>query len=229
MTPLLLGVFGLDLPVAVGTDLWFAGLTKLSGAVAHARQGHVDRRTVCLLLAGSLPASVTVLALMHAGILGKAGHSVVTVALGTALLLTALAVASRSVWQPTALAIHRRLPASSIPVLSVAVGALLGILVTLTSVGAGAIGATLILLLNPGLTTQRLVGTDIAHAVPLTLLAGIGYAALGWVDWALVAALLAGSVPGIWLGARLAQRLPEGLVRAMLSVTLAAAGLKLIA
>ena len=228
MTPLLLAVFGLSLPVAVGTDLWFAALTKLSGAVAHARQGHVDRRVAGLLLAGSLPASLAATALMHLGVLGEGG-GLLSLALGVALLLTAATVALRGAWQPAARAIHRRLPVAAIPALTVAVGAVLGVLVTLSSVGAGAIGATFILLLHPGLSSRRLVGTDIAHAVPLTLAAGIGHAALGHVDWPLVAALLVGSAPGIWLGARLTRRLPERFTRALLSAALVVAGLKVIA
>lgn len=228
MTPLLLAVFGLSLPVAVGTDLWFAALTKLSGAVAHARQGHVDRRVAGLLLAGSLPASLATTALIHQGVLGEGG-SLLSLALGVALLLTAATVALHGAWLPAARAIHRRLPVSAIPALTVGVGAVLGALVTLSSVGAGAIGAAFILLLHPALSSRRLVGTDIAHAVPLTLVAAIGHAALGHVDWPLVASLLAGSVPGIWLGARLTRRLPERLTRALLSAALVLAGLKVIA
>ena len=113
--------------------------------------------------------------------------------------------------------------------LTVAVGAVLGLLVTLSSIGAGALGATLILLLYPRLPAQRLVGTDIAHAVPLTLVAGIGHATLGNVEWGLLAALLLGSLPGIWLGARLTKAMPERLVRAVLCLSLVSAGLKVLA
>ena len=229
MTPLLLTVFGLSLPVAVGTDLWFAALTKMSGAIAHARQGHVDRRIVGLLLAGSLPAAAVTTLLMRRGTLGEGGP-LLSLALGVALLLTAAVVALRGAWQPVAqAAIHRRLPAAAIPPLTIALGVALGILVTLSSVGAGAIGATLLLLLHPALSSRRLVGTDIAHAVPLTLAAGIGHAMLGHVDWPLVAALLAGSIPGIWIGARLTRRLPERLTRTLLSAALTVAGLRIIA
>jgi uncharacterized membrane protein YfcA len=102
------------------------------------------------------------------------------------------------------------------------------VLVSLSSIGAGAIGATLILLLYPRLPARRLIGTDIAHAVPLTLVAGIGHASLGHVEWALLAALLVGSIPGIWLGSQLVQKMPERLVRGLLCVSLVTAGLKVI-
>lgn len=228
MTPLLLGAFRLDLPVAIGTDLWFAALTKITGAAAHHRHGHVDWRIAALMLAGSLPAALVTLGVMHAAGIGRAGYGALGVALGVALLLTAAAVASRHFWQAFALRLDGRIPEARKPVFTVVLGAALGVLVTLSSVGAGAIGSTVILLLYPRLSAKRLVGTDIAHAVPLTLVAGIGHAALGHVDWPLVFALLLGSVPGIWLGARLTRVLPERLTRILLSATLFLAGVKVI-
>ena len=229
MTPLLLAVFRLDLPVAIGTDLWFAALTKFSGAVAHQRHGHVDRGIAGLMLAGSLPAALVTLAAMHVSGAGKAWFGVLSLALGIALLLTAAAVMSRGFWQRLALRLETRLPPARKPGLTIVLGALLGVLVTLSSVGAGAIGSLCILLLYPRLSTRQLVGTDIAHAVPLTLVAGIGHAALGHVDGPLLLALLLGSVPGIWLGAQLIRFLPERMTRVLLSATLAFAGFKIIA
>jgi uncharacterized protein len=102
------------------------------------------------------------------------------------------------------------------------------VLVSLSSVGAGAIGATLLLLLYPRLSPQKIVGTDIAHAVPLTLVAGIGHATLGHVEWALLGTLLIGSLPGIWIGAQLTRTLPERWVRSALCLALTAAGLKVL-
>ena len=228
MTPLLIGVFKLNPAVAIGTDLWFAALTKTGGAVAHHRHGHVDCGIARLLLIGSLPAAAATIAWMHLTGLTKAWSSVLTLSLGIALLLTAVVVANRPIWQRLGLRLERWIPAARKPMLTVAVGAVLGLLVTLSSIGAGALGATLILLLYPRLPAQQVVGTDIAYAVPLTLVAGIGHATLGHVDWALLAALLVGSLPGIWLGARLTKSLPDKLIRGLLAGSLLVAGLKVI-
>ena len=229
MTPLLIGVFKLHPALAIGTDLWFAALTKTGGAVAHARHGHVDWRITRLLLIGSLPAAVATIALMHYTGLTKAWAHALTLSLGIALLLTAVVVAYREAWSVVGLKLERWLPAARKPALTAAVGVVLGVLVTLSSIGAGALGATLILLLYPRIEARRLVGTDIAHAVPLTLVAGIGHATLGHIDWALLGALLIGSLPGIWLGAQLTRRMPDRLVRGLLCVSLVTAGLKVIA
>lgn len=228
MTPLLLGIFKLSPAVAIGTDLWFAALTKTSGAIAHHRHGHVDRGIAKLLLAGSLPAAVATIAWMHVTGVTKAWAGVLTLSLGIALLLTAVVVANRPAWQALGLKLEAWIPAHRKPLLTVLVGALLGLLVTLSSIGAGALGATLILLLYPRLPAHQVVGTDIAYAVPLTLVAGIGHATLGHIDWALLATLLLGSLPGIWLGARLTKALPDRLVRTLLAGSLVIAGLKVI-
>jgi len=229
MTPLLITVFKLPPAMAIGTDLWFAAITKSGGSWAHWRHGHVETRITMWLLAGSLPAAVVTVGLMHLTGLQLGWSSGLTAALGVALLLTAVSVAYREVWARIGLGLERWLPQRHKPALTVAAGALLGVLVTLSSIGAGAIGATLLLLLYPRLPAQRIVGTDIAHAVPLTLAAGIGHAFLGHVDWTLLAALLVGSLPGIWLGAQLTRKLPEDLVRGLLCLSLIAAGLKVLA
>ena len=228
MTPLLISVFKLNPAVAIGTDLWFAALTKISGSVAHHRHGNVDYRIAGLLLAGSIPATLAMIGLMHATGITKGWASALTLSLGIALLLTAVTVAYKQAWHRVALKLQRWLPEHRKPALTVAAGAILGVLVSLSSIGAGAIGATLILFLYPRLEARRLVGTDIAHAVPLTLVAGIGHASLGHVDWPLLAALLMGSVPGIWIGAQLTRRMPDRLVRGLLCVSLVTAGLKVI-
>jgi len=228
MTPLLLSVFKLHPAVAIGTDLWFASITKTSGAVAHQRHGHVDYRIVGFLLAGSIPASIATIMLMHLTGITKGWASALTFTLGIALLLTAVTVAYKQAWQSIGLRLERWIPESRKSKLTVLCGLVLGVLVSLSSIGAGASGATLILILNPRLDSRRLVGTDIAHAVPLTLVAGIGHATLGHVDWALLGALLIGSIPGIWIGAHLTRRLPEKLVRAFLCLSLITAGLKVI-
>ncbi len=228
MTPILVLLFGVAPAAAVGTDLWFAALTKTAGSVSHHNAGHVHWRITGLMLAGSIPASLATVALMHATGITKAWASTLTLALGIALLLTAVVVAYRSAWHAVGLRLERWLPASAKPALTVLCGLILGVLVSLSSIGAGAIGATLIMLLYPRLESHRVVGTDIAHAVPLTLVAGIGHATLGHVDWALLGALLIGSVPGIWIGAQLTRKMPEKVVRGLLCAALVTAGLKVI-
>jgi uncharacterized membrane protein YfcA len=188
----------------------------------------VDRRITAWMLAGSLPAAVAVIAWMHAGGAGKWSHGTMAVALGIALILTAAALLVRPAWQALGHRLERLLHGHRRDAATLACGAVLGVLVTLSSVGAGAIGATLIVLLYPRLSAARVVGTDIAHAVPLTLVAGIGHASLGHVDWPLLGSLLIGSLPGIWLGARLASSLPEQLVRTALCLSLVTAGVKVI-
>lgn len=228
MTPLLLSVFRLSPAVAIGTDLWFAALTKMSGSVAHSRHGHVKWGLTTLLLAGSIPASIATVALMHATDITKGWASTLTFSLGIALFLTALVVAFKKSWQAVGLRLERHIPESRKPALTVAAGVLLGVLVSLSSIGAGAIGATLILLIYPRLEARYIVGSDIAHAVPLTLVAGIGHATLGHVNWTLLLPLLIGSMPGIWLGAQLTRRLPDGVVRGLLCGSLLLAGWKVI-
>jgi uncharacterized membrane protein YfcA len=228
MTPLLLSVFKLNPVVAIGTDLWFAALTKGAGSAAHHRAGQVDWAVTRLLLVGSLPGAGATIALMHLTGVTGAWAKGLTLSLGIALLMTAVVVYYRRAWHALGLRLERWVTATRRAPLTVACGLLLGVLVSLTSIGAGAIGATLIMLLYPRLAAHRIVGTDIAHAVPLTLAAGIGHATLGHVDWTLLAALLVGGVPGIWLGAQLTRRMPERLVRGLLCISLATAGFKVI-
>lgn len=235
MTPILIFFFGVKPYLAVGTDLLFAAVTKAGGTLSLARQRLVPWRVVAMLSAGSLPAAALTLFVLHR--LGPASEAVqrtMTLTLGLALLLTAAAMlykAARGRQLPRVLAGHDIAAASRArhPALPVVFGALIGTLVTLTSVGAGAIGVSVLLLLYPLLPLPRVVAADIAYAVPLTLLAGLGHASLGSVDWHLLGLLLCGSLPGIWLGTRLIRHTPERLVRSVLSLLLAYAGVKLIA
>ena len=229
MTPLLIGVFKLHPAVAIGTDLWFAAITKSGGGWAHHRLGHVDQRVTALMLAGSLPATLLMIAWMHASGSRPVWSQALTLALGIALLLTAISVAYRKAWAALGQRLEPLLPPRRRDALTVAAGATLGVLVSLSSIGAGALGATLLLLLYPRFTPQRIVGTDIAHAVPLTLVAGIGHATLGHVDWNLLVMLLIGSLPGIWIGSRLTRSLPDVWVRSALCLSLTFAGLKVLA
>ena len=234
MTPLLIFFFGVKPYMAVGTDLLFAAFTKLGGTISFARQRIVPWHVVGLLSVGSIPACLLTIAILRwAGPADPQVQSLMTSTLGAALLMTAAAMlykAVRGKQVPRELAAEDEARAStpshwSLPVLF---GALIGTLVTLTSVGAGAIGVTVLLVLYPLLPLPRIVAADIAYAVPLTLVAGLGHASLGSVDWPLLAKLLTGSLPGIWLGSRLAQHTPDRVIRSLLSVLLAWAGTKLV-
>jgi uncharacterized membrane protein YfcA len=227
MTPLLVLVFGVAPVTAVGTDLLFAAMTKTGGAWAHARRGNVDWKIVGRLAAGSVPASAATLLLLHVFVPDHGKLSaIVSVALGAALILTAGALLYREklhAWAARRGAVRDASPAGR----ALAVGAILGVLVTVSSVGAGALGVTALFFLYPGLAAARIVGTDIAHAVPLTLVAGLGHAVAGAVDWQLLVALLIGSLPGIWLGSALSQKIPERLLRTALAGMLVLIGGKL--
>jgi uncharacterized membrane protein YfcA len=231
MTPLLVLGFGVPAVAAVGTDLLFAGLTKVGGAVSHGLQGHVDWRVAGLLAAGSVPGTTLALAALAA--LPPAGphaRALVSGALGAMLVLTAAALVMRARLQAWGQArAGRGWLARHGNAGTIALGALIGVAVSLSSVGAGAIGVTALLLLFPMLATARVVGTDIAHAVPLTLLAGFGHAALGHVDWTMLCALLLGSVPGILVGSHFVSRIPERALRHSLAGVLLVAGGKLLA
>lgn len=235
MTPLLIFFFGVKPHLAIGTDLLFAAFTKMGGTVSMARQRIVPWRLVGTLSAGSIPAALVTLYVLHSvGPADPAVQRVMTTTLGIALLLTAAATlykAVRGKQAPRSVAADQLALATkprhwSLPLLF---GALIGTLVTLTSVGAGAIGVTVLMILYPLLPLPRIVAADIAYAVPLTLVAGLGHASLGSVDWPLLAKLLAGSLPGIWLGSRLVLKTPDRVIRSLLSVLLAYAGVKLIA
>lgn len=235
MTPILIFFFGVKPYLAVGTDLLFAAFTKMGGTVRLARAKAVDWRVVLQLSAGSIPAALlTLLVLRHFGPADPAVQSLMTTTLGAALLLTAAATlykALRGKTAPLHVAQGQEKQAASarhwsLPLLF---GALIGALVTLTSVGAGAIGITVLMILYPLLPLPRIVAADIAYAVPLTLVAGLGHASMGSVDWPLLGKLLAGSIPGIWVGSHLMARTPERVIRSLLSMLLAYAGVKLIA
>ena len=234
MTPLLIFFFGVKPYMAVGTDLLFAAFTKMGGTISFMRQRIVPWRVVVQLSLGSIPAALITLSVLHqVGPADPAVQSLMTTTLGLALLLTAAATLYKALWgkyTPRSIseeALNQATVARhwSLPILF---GALIGALVTLTSVGAGAIGVSVLLVLFPRLPLPRIVAADIAYAVPLTLVAGMGHASLGSVDWPLLLKLLAGSLPGIWLGSKLMHRAPEKIIRALLSVLLAWAGTKLV-
>ena len=230
MTPLLVLFFGIHPATAVGTDLLYAAITKSGGTLVHARKGNVDWRVSGLLAAGSLPAAALTLTLVaRYSASGAPSSHLISIALGIALLLTALALIFRRRLQVLAQSgATERLSERSRHGLTIAVGAALGALVSVSSVGAGALGVTALFFLYPKLTTRRIVGSDLAHAVPLTLAAGMGHWWLGSIDWALLASLLVGSLPGIFIGSHLSSRVPESVLRPALAAMLILVGGRLI-
>ncbi len=225
MTPLLILLFGIHPSTAVGTDLLYAAVTKSVGTAVHGLGGSVDWRLVGRLAAGSVPTTLaTGLLLYWFGASGGNVAPFVSVVLGIALLITALLLFGRP-WLLARLAPY--LPPDgpkNAVALTVLTGAVLGVLVTVSSVGAGALGVTALILLYPRMPTGRVVGSDIAHAVPLTLLAGSLHWLSGSVDWPLFGSLLSGSIPGIIIGSLIAVRVPDGFIRPALASVLVIVG-----
>lgn len=229
MTPLLVLLFGFHPGTAVGTDLLYASGTKAVGAVVHGSNRTVDWPIAGRMALGSVPAAlITVAFLYFLHVHGDGGAKVISTVLGFALLLTAATLlfrrrifdlAARSAFAPS--------PRTT-AALTVALGAALGVLITLSSVGAGAIGVTVLIFLYPKMPIARIVGSDIAHAAPLTLIAGMGHLALGSVNLPLLGSLLVGSIPGIIVGSQLTARIPETVLRPILAGTLVLVGAKLV-
>lgn len=231
MTPLLVLLFGVNPSVAVGTDLLYAAVTKSGGTIAHSLKGTVDWAITRALAFGSIPAAGLTLWLVHSFLPGGLGgaKSLISFALGIALVLTAISLVFRKKLQAFA---QHHAPSKPNPQrtfwLTVLTGAILGVLVSISSVGAGALGVTALFFLYPSLPAHRIVGSDIAHAVPLTLVAGIGHWILGSVDWYLLGSLLIGSLPGIWIGSHASAKVPERVLRPILAGMLVLIGTKLI-
>jgi uncharacterized membrane protein YfcA len=228
MTPLLILLFGVHPATAVGTDLLYAAVTKSAGSAVHAFNRTVDWQLVRRLSAGSIPMTVvTLAALSFLDINGPLTRQLIGSALAFALLLTAATLLFRKAIAARFAPRLSPLSPDRIAFLTVIVGGMLGVLVSISSVGAGAIGATALVLLYPKLPMARIVGSDIVHAVPLTLVAGIGHWFLGSIDWPIFAALICGSIPGILLGSYAAARFPETALRVVLALTLLAVATKL--
>ena len=230
MTPILLW-FGINPATAVGTDLLYAAITKGSGVWVHARNKNIDWKITGLLSLGSVPAAALTLwflSTLHTDT--TALNAIIKQGLAVVLILTALAILFKSRLQAFAsrhAGDHYHLSDRSLNILTVLTGVVLGIMVTLTSIGAGALGTVALFLLYPFLATRRLVGTEIAHAVPLTLVAGLGHASMGNMDWSLLGYLLLGSLPGIYLGSHLTGRISDRVLRPCLATMLLLIGYKL--
>jgi uncharacterized membrane protein YfcA len=229
MTPLLILLFGIHPATAVGTDLLYASATKTVGTAVHGVSRTVDWRVVGRLALGSVPmTALTLFFLSRLGTESSAANTLITSVLALALFGTA-----------TVLLFRRRIIAryaqhlavvdpKKTRIMTIAMGALLGVLVSISSVGAGAIGVTALILLYPHLPMARIVGSDIAHAVPLTLIAGMGHWILGLTDLGLLGSLLVGSIPGIVIGSYAAPRMPDTALRYLLAGTLLLVGGRLV-
>jgi len=221
MTPLLILLFGVHPTTAVGTDLLYAAATKTGGSLVHGLGRSIHWPAVIRLAAGSLPASVaTMLVMWQLNLDASAQKTVVNLVLCFALLLTATSLIFRRVIMERYRKRLEHVDDRTTAILTVVTGAALGVLVSISSVGAGAVGVTALLLLYPRLPMVTIVGSDIAHAVPLTLVAGFGHWALGSVDWSLMGVLLMGSLPGIIIGSYSALRVPERVLRVTLAAVL---------
>ncbi|MEN4829395.1 MULTISPECIES: sulfite exporter TauE/SafE family protein [unclassified Pseudomonas] len=230
MTPILLW-FGISPATAVGTDLLYAAITKASGVWVHGRNKNIDWKITGWLSLGSVPAAALTLwflSTLHTDT--SALNAVIKQGLAVVLILTALAILFKTRLQAFAnrhAGDHYSLSDRSLNILTVLTGVVLGVMVTLTSIGAGALGTVALFLLYPFLVTRRLVGTEIAHAVPLTLVAGLGHAGMGNMDWSLLGYLLLGSLPGIYLGSHLTGRISDRVLRPCLAAMLLLIGYKL--
>ncbi len=240
MTPLLVFMFGFQPAVAVGTDLLYAAITKTGGVfVHHGTHNSVEWRIVAWMALGSLPMAIaTLLVIRYYMSIGTELTGIMTFSLGLALVLTSTAMLIRAMLLRNSMpviagsqlnyhSIARFAPPWDIPA-TVLTGAVLGVLVTLTSVGAGALGTVALLFLYPRLSTLKIVGTDLAHAIPLTMVAGLGHWALGNINMTLLGSLLVGSLPGIWIGSHLSAKIPESFLRPFLAAILMLIGLKFV-
>jgi uncharacterized membrane protein YfcA len=228
MTPILVLFFHIKPALAVGTDLLYASITKSVGIFAHEKLGNIDWKIVKRLMLGSIPAFIfTTYYLKQIDVSSTGAVDIIKFYLGIALFLTSIAV----IFRPFFIERSKKTlfqTKNAIAITTILLGLVLGGLVTLTSVGAGALGVTALLIIYPKIGITKIVGTDIAHAVPLTLVAGLGHASLGSVDYSLLSMLLIGSIPGIYTGSHLSSKVKEQSVRYVLALILIYVGQKLI-
>lgn len=231
MTPILVLGFGINPVIAVGTDLLYAAITKSTGILFHHKHRNIHWDVVKRLAMGSIPA--TIIAILILKRIHDAGYNydrLITTTLSIALILTSLVLVFKTrikkISEQENLAAVRTVHRKIRKPMTVCCGAMIGILVTLSSVGAGALGAAMLLFLHPGLRTIAIVGTDLAHAVPITLIAGLGHSYMGTVDFTLLIGLLIGSIPGIYLGSKAGTALPEHITRPVLASMLFLIGVK---
>ena len=232
MTPILMLGFSIKPIIAVGTDLLYAAITKSGGVFVHNKHSNIEWKIVFLMSLGSIPATlISILFLKHLGTAGIDYERLITTMLSIALILTSLVLLfkgrlqslSRNEHLDGVRALHHRLREP----MTIAAGALIGTLVAFSSVGAGALGAAILFFLYPRMRAIAVVGTDLAHAVPITAIAGLGHLHLGTVDFILLGNLLMGSLPGIYLGSHFGTQLPDKVVRPLLASMLLIIGVRL--
>ncbi len=232
MTPILILLLGIAPGIAIGTDLLFATITKLVAVKVHGSRGTIDWQVVRRMAIGSIPAACLTLLLMYQLSVSREAGKVIMPALGIALVLTAVAMIFRTKlhglgkrWRVGTPEAFKRVQ----PGLTVLAGAALGVMVTMTSIGAGALGTVMLVYLYPlRLTPAKLVGTDLAHAIPVALVAGLGHLALGNVNFGLLGWLLLGSLPGVWIGSHLSAKAPDTIVRNAIAVILLIVGARIL-
>jgi hypothetical protein len=229
MTPLLILLFGIHPVTAVGTDLLYAAVTKGVGTIVHGYTQTVDWRVVRRLATGSVPMTILTLVVLSFFDLSSAHAArLISRALGAALLVTALALVFRASLLAYFSTRFPQLRLRRTTALTVVTGGILGMLVSISSVGAGAVGVTALIILYPQLSTPRIVGSDIAHAVPLTLIAGTGHWIIGSVDTVILGSLLTGSIPGIVVGSWMTIRVPDRALQLALAAVLFTVGGRLV-
>ncbi|WP_218697323.1 sulfite exporter TauE/SafE family protein [Acinetobacter harbinensis] len=239
MTPILISLFKIEPHIAIGTDLLYAAISKFCGSIVHAKKTNIVWPIVLWLAVGSIPASLATHWVLENYLSQSASYKgILTMVLGFMLTLTGISIVFRgsiekffskfrqneSLEVTEDLAnIHLR--AKEKRVYIVVMGIVLGIFVTLSSVGAGAFGIMALVLMFPHLPMIRIIGSDVVHAVLLTLVAGLGHLSSGNVDLHLLGWLLVGSIPAIIIGTLISSRLPERMIRKILGITLFALGL----
>jgi uncharacterized protein len=232
MTPLLVLMFGYAPATAVGTDLWFAAITKMVGGTLHNHKGGVDWQILRRMALGSIPACIITLIWMDLTRTEQSTHGTIIHALGIVLFITAIAMLVRKKIQSFGARLRTTTATAFLnaqPLLTVLAGVVLGIIVPLTSVGAGALGTVMLLYLYPlRMTPSRLAGTDIVHAIPLAVISGLGHLIMGNVQFTLLINLLIGSIPGILVGTLISHKSPEVYMRAVISVILVGVSVKLL-
>ncbi|OIU87627.1 MULTISPECIES: sulfite exporter TauE/SafE family protein [unclassified Acinetobacter] len=238
MTPILISLFRIEPHIAIGTDLLYAAISKFCGSFVHAKKMNIVWPIVIWLAVGSIPASFATHWVLD-NYLSQSTHykAVLTMVLGFMLTITGLSILFRNQIENLFNKYRKqelpdmtqdlekvKLQAKEKRVAIIIMGIILGIFVTLSSVGAGAFGIMALVVMFPNLPMIRIIGSDVVHAVLLTLVAGLGHMSSGNVDFMLLMWLLVGSIPAIIVGTLLSSRMPEKLIRKILGITLFALG-----